>query len=307
MQASKTLIVREGCELDSPVSRGLLVQAGWVLRLLETKELEDGIKRARIVLEPVQTCELERALQLDDGTELSTTPRSARGRPLAQGWVDAIDADGSVTLMPYSRSLLASPRSRPGSPGGSSTKGEEANPHLPPPPEKKLREPKLSAQQVHDQSQLPLSAERGAADNQLRVPIERRVATAAGASKAAAAGGATAGGAAGTKRSGSAGGGLASVASAARKESTVLKMWGAIAGDSAASAPADDMARLRSIFDKIDLDARRRLVDPRLGPLPLPSHWPIAALYVPLRCSSLEAGLVCCQLSTSRSNRLAWP
>ena len=98
--------------------------AGWVLRVLETKDLgpDAGGLRVRVALAAAQTEERERMLGLDSyvatprasssvtssALNLVMTPRSARTRPLDSrqspwlGWIDALSAfDGEPNLRPY--------------------------------------------------------------------------------------------------------------------------------------------------------------------------------------------------------------
>lgn len=104
--ATKLLILREGYEPNSTISDSLNVHAGWVLRVLDIKELPDGQgQRVRVKLDMRETDEMERSVGEGTITPRAIIPPSARKRVM--GWVDAVGGDGSPNLKAYTRTFAA--------------------------------------------------------------------------------------------------------------------------------------------------------------------------------------------------------
>ena len=122
--ATRVLILRDGWEQDSMISDSLNVHAGWVLRVLETKELAGGVgQRVRVRLAPRETNEMERATGEGSITPRDVTPKNARKK--VEGWVDAADADGNSNLKPY---LLKSTSTSPSVKASSASSARQATP-----------------------------------------------------------------------------------------------------------------------------------------------------------------------------------
>ena len=253
--ALKTLILRESWEADSTMCEARLVQAGWVLRVLERRKLGDGGgERVRIAIAHSATDQMEKVL----GAEVI----SPRGHRKVEGWVDAAATDGSPHLKPYVKppEVVDSPRRSP--------RRQRA---------RSPRSPRQTAAQVHASSGLPLSSTREplAQHNSARVGADAAASTRAAAGQSAADG----------KGAGEAGGGEGKGASddvagstrGLRRQSTVAMSGAAVGGASAGGLStaakksasnmwaaftetlfkgdeAEDQAKLRSVFNSIDLD-----------------------------------------------------
>ena len=145
--AARALMLREGSAPDSAVADSLMIHAGWVLRVLEVEAVESagGLPRARIQLAEQETKDVE--LAVGDGY---LSPRSPG--MVYSGWVDAAGPDGP-NLKPFEKPPEVPPPS-PGrrSPGGS--------------PRRSPRK-RLTPEQVHAASGLPISASQGTSASSL--------------------------------------------------------------------------------------------------------------------------------------------
>lgn len=173
--ARKTTILRNSWQPDATICESLNVQAGWVLRVLETKDLgpDAGGLRVRVALAAAQTEERERMLGLDSyvatprasssvtssALNLVMTPRSARTRPLDSrqspwlGWIDALSAfDGEPNLRPYVK-----PKPVPRLPTARGNMAMDRCSRSPPHRERPRRK---TPEEVHAESGLPLSSSR---------------------------------------------------------------------------------------------------------------------------------------------------
>ena len=159
VMATSALMLREGAPSDSATCAAMMVHTGWVLRVHEEQHIplasgDGSMQRVHVQLAREETDEVERAIG-----DRSISPREPGEAYL--GWVDALGPNGP-NLQPYEKPPAVTIEVLPSSPHSTHSSPRRS-------PRKKL-----TPEQVHNASGLPLSVDRQRSPTTLRAPSPRR-------------------------------------------------------------------------------------------------------------------------------------